>query len=71
MKSLKYYLAYLPTWIFYWLGDFISRTMHWHSIFEFLHPVYCVLMGWSVFFNDWGGLDCWAEHTQETEYDDE
>lgn len=65
---MKYYIAYVPTWLCYWLGDFTSILIKYNM--QFLLPVYGFFMGWSLFFNDWGGLDCWTTTTQETEYDD-
>ena len=72
MEQFKKYIAYIPTWGFYWLGDLVSKPLHYHDIFvPIFHPLYNSFMGWSLFFNDWGGLDCWIEHEQDTEYDDE
>ena len=67
MERVKYYTAYIPTWGFYWAGDLVSKLIPYKM--EFLIPIYSHLMGWSLFFNDWGGLDCWLEG-HDTEYDE-
>ena len=63
MERIKKYTAYAPTWGFYWLGHWTSLLMHYNM--EFLFPLYGIFMGWSLFFNDWGGLDCWLDANDE------
>jgi len=62
---MKKAIAYIPAWGFYWLGDLVSKPIHWSDKMDFLYPVYSILMNWSLFFNDWGGLDIWVDHTDE------
>ena len=63
MNRIKKYTAYIPTWGFYWLGHWTSLLMHLGM--EFLFPLYSLFMNWSLFFNDWGDLDCWLDSTDE------
>jgi len=65
MERFKKVAAFIPAWGFYILGDLVSRPIHWSDMFGFLLPYYGAFMDWSVFFNDWGGLDVWLEHKDE------
>lgn len=56
---MKKVVAYIPAWGFYWLGDLVAKSLHYKM--EFLFPLYSILMTWSLFFNDWGGLDVWLD----------
>jgi len=64
---MKKVVAYIPAWGFYWLGHWTSLLMHWSKKMELFFPLYSLLMGWSVFFNDWGGLDVWIDSVKENE----
>jgi len=64
---VKTIIAYLPTWIFFWLGHFISKILEisffekyewWGNLF---YPPYSRLMLWSVWWNDYGGLSVWGK----------
>lgn len=63
----KKILAYLPAWGFFWLGHGVSLIIGWSEHMEWLYPTYSLFMGWSVFFNDWGGLDVWVDSVEENE----
>jgi len=62
---MKKIAAYMPAWGFYWLGDLVSKLLPYKM--EFLFPLYSIFMNWSLFFNDWGGLDVWVESKTEDE----
>ena len=52
---IKKGIAYLLSWLFYWLGDFTANLMHLIDFFGYVYPVYNMLMRWSISIQDWGG----------------
>ena len=54
-------IGYILSWTLYWLGDFVSKPMHW-TYGYWLYPVYNRLMIWSTDVQDWSGCDGpWGE----------
>jgi len=45
-------IGYILSWTLYWLGDFISKPMHYFD-WGCLYPVYNRLMIWSADAQDW------------------
>lgn len=41
-------MRWLAAWVFYGLGDAVSRLMNVADVFGYLYPIYNRLMGWSV-----------------------
>jgi len=64
-KRIKKIVAYVPAWGFFWLGHWTSLVINMGV--EWIFPVYSTLMSWSLFFNDWGGLDVWVDSQPEDE----
>jgi hypothetical protein len=61
IPSWRYLIALLPTYLFYWLGDWISKPMYRFDIFAWLYPAYCNLMHWSAWWSDWGNVGLWTK----------
>ena len=59
-EKIKYVAAYIPAWSFYLAGDIISRIIN-IKVFEWLFPLYSMLMDWSLFFSDWGNIGVWLD----------
>ena len=58
---MKKIMGYILSWTLYWLGDFISKPMHYFD-WACLYPVYNRLMIWSADAQDWSGCNGpWAE----------
>lgn len=64
---MKKIIAYPLCQIFYYLGHFASKFLEM-SIGEkhewwcdFWYPIYSNLMGYSVYWNDYGGLKVWGK----------
>ena len=51
---MKKIMGYILSWTLYWLGDFISKPMHYFD-WACLYPVYNRLMIWSADAQDWSG----------------
>ena len=54
---MKKLVGWLLSWLFFWLGDLVSRPMNWLECMWWLYPVYNRLMVWSYDVQKWGG-DC-------------
>jgi len=58
---MKKIMGYILSWTLYWLGDFISKPMHYFD-WACLYPVYNRLMIWSADAQDWSGCNGpWGE----------
>jgi len=58
---VKKLIGYILSWTLYWLGDLVSKPMHW-TYGYWLYPVYNRLMIWSTDVQDWSGADGpWGE----------
>lgn len=54
-------IGYILSWTLYWLGDFVSKPMHYLD-WAWLYPVYNRLMCWSTDVQDWSGANGpWGE----------
>ena len=55
-------ISWTLSWLFYWLGDAVSRPMEWFDCMFWLYPVYNKLMIWSYNLQVWGGdLGPWRD----------
>lgn len=54
---MKKMIAYIGSWVCYWLGHWTSLIMHLAEIFGYLYFVYNTLMCWSVDIQDWGDIE--------------
>ena len=52
---MKKIIAWPITWLFFWMGDLISRIMHYFD-WGLLYPVYNKLMWWSVEIQEWANV---------------
>lgn len=55
---LKITIAWLPSWLLYFLGDMASHTLKiepWEWWSSFWYPIYNRLMLWSSAVQDWAG----------------
>ena len=52
---MKKIIAWPLTWLFFWLGDLVSKPMHYLN-WAWLYPAYNNLMGWSVDVQDWADV---------------
>jgi hypothetical protein len=58
---MKKFIGYVVSWALYWLGDLVSKPMHYRYGY-WLYPVYNRLMCWSVDVQDWAKVDGpWGE----------
>jgi hypothetical protein len=54
-------IGYILSWTFYWLGDLVSKPMHYLN-WWWLYPVYNRLMIWSYDVQEWAGnLGPWRD----------
>ena len=51
---MKKLIGYTLSWTMYWLGDFVSKPMHYLN-WAWLYPAYNNLMMWSYDVQEWGG----------------
>jgi len=49
---MKYGIAYVTSWILYWMGDWISYPIFYFNILGYFYPVYNTLMFWSICVQD-------------------
>jgi len=49
-------IGYAGSWMLYWLGDLVSRIMHF-DLMWWLYPVYNQLMCCSLRIQDWSDID--------------
>ena len=63
---MKKIVAYIPTYLLYWLGLVAYWLMvTFDSTAPFLYPVYNRLLGWSIDINDWAGLSLWTKEDDD------
>ncbi len=53
---MKKILAWPLSWALFWLGDVVSKPMHYFN-WAWLYPVYNNLMCWSADVQDWAQLN--------------
>ena len=52
---MKKFIGWLLSWLFFWLGDIVSKPMYYFDCMAWLYPVYNNLMTWSYDIQEWGG----------------
>ena len=53
---MKVAIAYVASFVCYWLGHGISLVMN-NAVGAYLYPVYCRLMCWSGDVEEWAGIE--------------
>ena len=53
VNTMRKIIGYLLSWLFFWLGHWISRPMYRWDCFAWLYPAYNNLMGWSYDIQEW------------------
>ena len=69
---IKKIIAYVPCQVLYCMGDLVSKIMNkipegdiYAELVYSLYDVYNGLMIWSVWWNDFGGLNVWKTPEKE------
>lgn len=52
---MRKFIGYILCWMFYWLGDLLSKPVYYSDWFVWLYPAYNNLMLWSTQMQDWSG----------------
>ncbi len=77
-KIMKKIVAYILAWMFYYIGNIVSKSFSWtlwssenkikYYIFDILYNLYNTSMDWSVQLQEWGELpdnQPWHHVTEE------
>lgn len=69
---IKKVIAYIPCHVFYYLGDIVSKIMQkipdgdeYEILAYSAYDIYNGLMLWSIWWNDFGGLEVWKNSQEE------
>ena len=66
---MKKLIGWPVGWALFWIGDGFSFLCNRYNWLSWMYIPYNKFMIWSVYVNDWAGLDIWKAEYTETEYE--